>query len=101
MLNWWMLMSIKKEFKKYGYTFKQIKREGAISIYKQINQKGEVSAYEVVILRKKREPFSQNRSLQYPQASEWGKYGWTYEKLENAQKKYEQLTKGEKYNEMS
>lgn len=77
------------EYKKYGYTYKQVIREGDVAIYSQfVENKTEPLAYNVFIVQKQQASTIYNR--QYPAKetppgnSLWGIYGYTCQTLERA-----------------
>lgn len=73
-------------FTGYGYTFKLLKISRNIALYEQ-SKNGRVFAYEVHIL-KRQGTLSSPRSK-----SDGGYYLWSYEHRENAEKKFEELTR--------
>lgn len=86
---------IPSEFKKKGFTYKQIVREGMKAIYEQTREGTELRNYEVVKLGRHNgynmggafiEP-----SETYPGSSLWGIMGWTCQSLEDANKRYNAL----------
>ena len=76
------------------YTFTEITRHGNIAIFEGITASGG-KQYEVHVLReKKAHPKSDNAGemiLCSPSTSEWGKYGFTYQTWEKADKKFQSL----------
>ena len=89
--------TIPKTFKKHGYDYELHTDAGnGYRIYAQ-KKKGKVCAYEVIKVLSQREAITPKGYLieegeRYPKTSEWGLYGWTYLKLENAQAKLELLS---------
>lgn len=85
---------LKESFSRKGFTFTLLKREGDKAIYEQ-KMGSKLLAYEVIKVRRHdgytiagvfMEP-----SETYPSDSDWGTYGWTYTKLEQAKTKYDSL----------
>jgi hypothetical protein len=83
------------EFKKKGFTYKQIKREGGKAIFSQTREGTDLNNYEVVKIGRHNgytmggayiEP-----SETYPGSSLWGISGWTCQSLEAAEAKYSVL----------
>lgn len=86
---------IPTEFKKKGFTYKQLKREGMLAIYQQSREGSDFNNYEVVKLGKHNgytmggvfiEP-----SETYPGSSLWGIMGWTCTSIEDAQRRFQLL----------
>lgn len=86
---------IPSEFKKKGFNYKQVRREGMKAIYHQTRDDSTISNYEVVKLGRHNgykmggsyiEP-----SETYPGSSLWGILGWTCTDLESATARYNQL----------
>ena len=86
--------SLKEEISKDGFTLKQLKRKKNKAIYEQWKD-GRIFSYEVIVISKHDgytiagnfiEP-----SEMYPCSSQWGVKGFTYNKLEDAEKKYKTL----------
>jgi len=85
---------LKEKFTKKGFDYKLIKREGDKAIYSQT--KGpKIKCYEVIKIRRHdgytiadvyMEP-----SETYPSDSEWGVFGWTFNDLELAEKKFKSI----------
>ena len=70
-----------KEFTKYGYTFKEYKRQKHTAIYEQyLNDR--LVAYEVIVVQSARKDFD-GRGIKkgdesYPTTAQWGVNGFTY-----------------------
>lgn len=84
------------EFKKKGFNYQQIKRNGNVAIYLQTRKGTSLSNYEVVKIGRHNgytmggsyiEP-----SETYPGSSLWGICGWTCQSLEAAEQRYDKLT---------
>lgn len=85
---------LKEEISKDGFTLKQLKRKKNKAIYEQWKD-DRIFSYEVIVISKHEgytiagtfiEP-----SEMYPSSSQWGVKGFTYNKLEDAEKKYKTL----------
>lgn len=83
------------EFKKKGFNYKQIKREGNKAIFEQTREGTDLHNYEVVKIGRHNgytmggvfiEP-----SETYPGSSLWGICGWTCTDLDNALTRYNNL----------
>ena len=87
--------TIPVEFKKKGFTYKQVKREGNKAIFEQTRPGTTLHNYEVVKIGRHNgytmggvfiEP-----SETYPGSSLWGIMGWTCQNLDSAETKYNSL----------
>ena len=90
------MIPLKTEFKKYGYTLRQIKRVGAAALFEQ-SKNGVLHTYEVV-----RVLFHNGYTLGgrdfppsefYPSPEQWGAHGWTFLRREDAERKLLALAK--------
>lgn len=84
------------EYKKYGYTYKQIIREGNIAIYSQSSEgSNEPFAYIVFIVQK--QAASNIYGREYPAKeivpghSLWGNYGYTCHTMQRANVRMEEF----------
>ena len=86
---------IPTEFKKKGFCYQQVKREGNKAIFLQTRSGTSLNNYEVVKLGRHNgytmggayiEP-----SETYPGSSLWGICGWTCQSLEAAEQRYQSL----------
>ena len=81
------------------FELNMMKREGDIALFSRYNRRiKSISTYEVAVIRKKGEEkmfdvLLPNREV-YPSTSEWGKFGWTYQHLVNAEVKFRKLVEG-------
>ena len=86
---------IPSEFKKKGFTYKQVKREGMKAIYEQTREGTELRNYEVVKLGRHNGYVMGGATIEpsetYPGSSLWGIMGWTCQSLEDANKRYNAL----------
>lgn len=87
--------TIPTSFKKKGFTYNQLKREGKKAIYQQTRDGSSLSNYEVVKIGRHNgynmggsyiEP-----SETYPGSSLWGITAWTCCSIDEALKRYNQL----------
>ena len=92
------MKTLPKTFKRWGYTFNQLKREGNVAIYEQKKGK-KVFAYEVGIISIRKERSIGKLTLpateQWPPSEKWGISGWTYITFDRAMDKYVRLTNPE------
>jgi len=88
---------IPTQFHKKGFTYTQLKREGARAIFQQTRDGSSLNNYEVVKIGRHNgytmggvfiEP-----SETYPGSSLWGITGWTCTSIDDAVKRYEALDK--------
>lgn len=84
------------EYKKYGYSYKQVIRENDIAIYSQSNENAaEPFAYLVFIVQKQQAStiYGRNYSAKetLPGNSMWGNYGYTCHSLERAYVRMEEF----------
>jgi len=86
---------ITNQFKKKGFNYRQLKRDGMKAIFEQTRPGSPVHNYEVVKLGRHNgynmggshiEP-----SETYPGSSLWGIMGWTCTSIDDAIKRYNQL----------
>ena len=87
---------IPTQFKKKGFTYTQVKREGNKAIFEQTREGTGLKNYEVVKLGRHNgytmggvfiEP-----SETYPGSSLWGIMGWTCTSIEDATNRYDKLS---------
>jgi hypothetical protein len=86
-----------KEFRRDGFAFRQIARQGNVAIYEQRwTGCGEPSVCYEVIRNRRREGFEiggrfVEPSEVYPNSGAWGSHGWTLEDKESAFRKLRDL----------
>ena len=83
------------EFKKKGFNYKQIKREGNRAIYLQTREGTEMNNYEVIRIGR-HNGYSMGGSYiepseTYPGSSLWGIMGWTCTSIDDANTRYSKL----------
>ncbi len=84
------------QFRLLGFEHTQLRRVGDVAIYSQ-SKPGLPDAYEVVRIQKHAaysafgKDFTAGES--YPTPAQWGTEGWTYPKLEQAERKFRELVK--------
>ncbi len=84
-----------------GFTYHLVKRQGNYAIYEQRSTEHDHSFYEVIEVKvvKMRESDDFGRGLTekyshreiYPSTTNWGKTGWSYRHLKNAQARFNKL----------
>ena len=88
---------IPKEFVKYGFNFKQIKRVGDVAIFEQSKPNWPNSYYEVVKIGRHSGYYLGGSKLEpaetYPGASVWGIQGWTHHTLQAAERNFKRVCK--------
>lgn len=91
------MKKLEKEITKKGFKYTQVKREGNKAIYLQerLEKNSTLKKYEVIQI-KKHDGYEINGvkilpSEVYPSSTQWGTHGWTFEDLEDAEKKYKKL----------
>jgi hypothetical protein len=86
---------IPTSFKKKGFTYNQVKREGMKAIYQQTREGTTLNNYEVVKLGRHNGYVMGGAMIEpsetYPGSSLWGIMGWTCTSLEDAHKRFSQL----------
>ena len=86
---------IPMEFKKKGFTYKQVKREGHKAIFHQTRPGSSISNYEVVKIGRHDGYVMGGVTIEpaetYPGSSLWGITAWTCQTLAAAEAKYNQL----------
>jgi len=87
--------TIPTSFKKKGFTYTQLKREGKKAIFEQTRPGSNIHNYEVVKIGKHNGYTMGGVAIEpaetYPGSSLWGITGWTCCSLEEATKRYEGL----------
>jgi len=88
--------TIPTQFKKKGFVYTQLKREGARAIYQQTREGSTINNYEVVKIGRHNGYIMGGVAIEpaetYPGSSLWGITGWTCTSLEDACKRYEGLS---------
>jgi len=86
---------IPHEFKKKGFNYKQVRRDGMKAIYEQTREGTEMKNYEVVKLGRHNGYSMGGMAIEpaetYPGSSLWGITGWTCTTLDDANKRYNSL----------
>jgi hypothetical protein len=82
-------------FRYSGFTLTQLKRARNVAIYKQTKDK-QSPAFEVVIIRKVEAWTAFGKEFPateyYPANEDWGTYGFTYRAIEDAERKFVELS---------
>ena len=88
--------TIPTQFKKKGFTYTQLKREGARAIFEQTRAGSAVHNYEVVKIGRHNGYVMGGMSIEpaetYPGSSLWGITAWTCSTLDAAQQRYDALS---------
>lgn len=83
------------EFKKKGFNYKQVKREGMKAIYEQTRKNSTLCNYEVVKLGRHNGYNMGGSQIDpaetYPGSSLWGIMGWTCTSIDKAMERYSAL----------
>lgn len=86
---------IPTQFKKKGFNYNQLRRDGMKAIYQQTREGSTISNYEVVKLGRHNGYVMGGVQIEpaetYPGSSLWGIMGWTCTDLDSATKRYNQL----------
>jgi hypothetical protein len=87
---------IPTQFNKKGFTYTQLKREGARAIFEQTRAGTALHNYEVVKIGRHNGYIMGGITIEpaetYPGSSLWGITGWTCTSLEQAMQRYEGMT---------
>jgi len=87
-------MKVLKQYKKNGFSFDIIERDGEFAIAKGVRGSGVVS-FEVITIRQHNGLNFGDRTTEpaeYPPSNtEWGSKGWTYRSIEMARDKFYEL----------
>jgi len=84
-------------FKIQSRSYDEIKREGSTLLVCVTNKDGLILGYEVVTLKKHPAEIIKGKSYpereSYPKNEDFGEYGKSYQRLQDAEKQYESLTR--------
>jgi len=87
--------TIPTQFKKKGFTYTQLKREGKRAIFQQTRTDSAVNNYEVVKIGRHNGYVMGGQMIEaaetYPGSSLWGITAWTCTSIDEALKRYETL----------
>jgi len=87
--------TIPQQFKKKGFIYTQLKREGARAIFQQTRAGSSLNNYEVVKIGKHNGYVMGGMCIApaetYPGSSLWGITGWTCTSIEDAMRRYNAL----------
>lgn len=83
----------------YPFRLTQVKRDGSIALYEreELYSPQSKPSYEVIRVIPKPDGVKFPNGVfkspheAYPPASQWGNYGWSFQKIENAEDKYNEL----------
>lgn len=88
---------LKTSFRSKGFDYWQLKRTGDVALYEQSKPELSEPRYEVVIVQRHETYVLGGREIPaaetMPSASAWGRFGWTYRNRDDAQKRFDKLTK--------
>lgn len=86
---------IPTSFKKKGFNYNQVRRDGMKAIFEQTKDGSEMKNYEVVKLGRHNGYVMGGVSIEpaetYPGSSLWGITGWTCQSLDRAIERYNQI----------
>ncbi len=101
------IRKIPLNFRANGYDYQLIKRSERVALYSQENSKGDIKGYEVHKVRFKSyaerkftrsnghvDTYSGYNAEVLAKNEDFGTYGWNFDTLENAEKKYKELLNG-------
>ena len=87
--------TIPTQFKKKGFTYTQLKREGKKAIFQQTRADSSLNNYEVVKIGRHNGYLMGGVMIEpaetYPGSSLWGITAWTCQSIDEALKRYETL----------
>ena len=87
--------TIPSVFKKKGFTYTQLKREGNRAIFQQTREGSSLNNYEVVKIGRHNGYVMGGMSIEpaetYPGSSLWGITGWTCTSIDDAMRRYNDL----------
>jgi hypothetical protein len=86
-------------FRSDDFEFQQLRREGDIAIFVKQKPTFSFKSYEVVIIQKRDAytwPNGQTTPAHeaMPSSRDWGKHGWTYQSLKDAEARFKSLVEG-------
>ena len=94
---------LKTSFRKNGYNYELLKREGTVCLFEQFKSIGSTRYYEVLIVRLLKERYINKKKIPareaLPSNNMFGVYGWGYDTLEMAQQKFNELVEKKKKEE--
>jgi hypothetical protein len=87
-------------FRSDDFDFVQLRREGDIAIFVKQKPPFRFKSYEVVIIQKRDAYTWPNGATTpaheaMPSSRDWGKYGWTYQTLEDCELRFKTLVKAQ------
>jgi hypothetical protein len=86
---------IPTQFKKKGFTYTQLKREGKKAIFQQTREGSSLNNYEVVKIGRHNGYVMGGMAIEpaetYPGSSLWGITGWTCTSIDDAMRRYDAL----------
>lgn len=84
---------IKPVFRKWGFDYRLIRRQGNVVLYEQKSKYGNIISYEVMRVQTVKSPteFHQVGDEYLPGTNSWGTLGWTLGTLEDAEKRFAEI----------
>lgn len=86
---------LEKEFKATGFYFKQVRRVGDKAIYVKKSLSGRAKSIEVIMIKSHTGYHLAGTYIApaetYPSNSQWGTFGWTFNCMEKAMKKFNSI----------
>ncbi len=82
------------EFSEKGFNFKQISRQGDVAIYGRAKDKTKPHFEVIVIKRHESYTIAENTieaAEMYPSSEQWGTTAWSYNTIEEANKRFKTL----------
>ena len=90
------MKTLPTKFGSDGFNFEQLRREGDIAIFVKRKPPFKFKNYEVVIIQKRDAYIWPNGATTpaheaMPSSRDWGKYGWTFQTLEDCESRFKTL----------
>mgnify|MGYP003083364020 FL=1 len=84
---------IKPVFRKWGFDYRLIRRQGNVVLYEQKSKYGNIISYEVMRVQTVKSPteFHQVGDEYLPGTNSWGTLGWTLGTMEDAEKRFAEI----------
>ena len=95
-----MMKALATTFGSDGFEFQQLRREGDIASFVKLKPGFSFRSYEVVMMQKRAAytwPDGQTTPAHeaMPSSRDWGKYGWTFQTLEDCQSRFKSLAEAQ------
>jgi len=89
------MTTLPNEFRKSGFYFRLVKRQGDKAIYSKSRAGGVGKHYEVIKIREHDEYVMGGVTIpageSYPSSEQWGRLGYTYPTLEEAEERFNRI----------